>query len=160
MKACKDCRWAQRRWFGALECHHPVIGKREEDRDPVTGKVESAGYRSCSVNRMHSNDDCGYEGWLWEYKGGLSLMLRARFQALKHIRFCFPAKGCRIWRVYSLLGLKTRAIFCECGVAFDGSPIFCRACGTLSYTGRCDCTRAGIRTRPDGPYTHPPADRE
>lgn len=86
-------------------------------------------------------------------------MVRARLQALMHVRFCFPTKGCRIWRIYSHFGLKTRAVYCECGEAFDGSPIFCRACGCLSYTGRCDCTRAGIRTRPDGPYALSQAER-
>lgn len=34
----------------------------------------------------------------------------------------------------------------------DKKPVFCRACGTLSYSGRCDCTRAGIREVPDGPH--------
>ncbi len=47
-----------------------------------------------------------------------SLMLRARLAALKHIRFCFPRKGCRIWRHYSHFGFKTYSVFCECGKEF------------------------------------------
>ena len=34
-------------------------------------------------------------------------------------------------------------------------PVHCRACGTLSFTGRCDCTRADIRDTPNGPYKDP-----
>jgi hypothetical protein len=47
-----------------------------------------------------------------------TVMLRARWKALIHTRFGFPRKGCRIWRVYSHLGFKTRAVFCECGEEF------------------------------------------
>ncbi len=48
-----------------------------------------------------------------------SLMLRARLKALQHIRFCFPRKGCRIWRLYSHFGFKTYRVFCECGKKFE-----------------------------------------
>lgn len=47
-----------------------------------------------------------------------SLMVFARLKAIHHMRFCFPRKGCRIWRIYSHFGLKTRAVFCECGKEF------------------------------------------
>lgn len=46
------------------------------------------------------------------------LMLRARLKALVHTRFCFPRKGCRIWRMYSHFGFKTRLVFCQCGKEF------------------------------------------
>lgn len=46
------------------------------------------------------------------------LMLRARWKALKHIRFIFPRKGCQIWRLSSHFGFKTMRVFCECGKDF------------------------------------------
>jgi hypothetical protein len=64
-KLCKDCRWSKWSWFH-LECHQPAIGKRAEETDPVTGKIEGGGYWSCNVNRMRSNQDCGRDGKLWE----------------------------------------------------------------------------------------------
>lgn len=48
----------------------------------------------------------------------MTLLITARAKALKHIRFCFPRKGCRIWRLYSTLGFRTHAVFCECGEVF------------------------------------------
>jgi hypothetical protein len=48
----------------------------------------------------------------------MRLMLHARWQALKHIRFIFPRPGCRIWRQYSHFGLRVYRVFCECGEEF------------------------------------------
>ena len=48
----------------------------------------------------------------------VQLMIRARWEALMHVRFIFPRKPCRIWRLYSHFGLKTYRIFCECGQEF------------------------------------------
>ncbi len=49
----------------------------------------------------------------------MRLMLRARWKALLHVRFIFPPRGCRIWRVYSHFGWKTYRVFCECGEEFE-----------------------------------------
>lgn len=48
----------------------------------------------------------------------MNLMLHARWEALKHMRFIFPRAGCRIWRLYSHFGFKTYAVVCECGKEF------------------------------------------
>jgi hypothetical protein len=48
----------------------------------------------------------------------MNLMIRARWLALKHMRFCFPRKGCQIWRGYSHAGFKTYIVFCQCGEVF------------------------------------------
>jgi hypothetical protein len=48
----------------------------------------------------------------------VSLLIAARWRALKHVRGIFPRKGCRIWRMYSCLGLHTHAVFCDCGEIF------------------------------------------
>lgn len=48
----------------------------------------------------------------------VNLQIAARAKALRHIRFCFPKRGCRIWRIYSWLGLRTHAVFCQCGEVF------------------------------------------
>lgn len=46
------------------------------------------------------------------------LMLHARWEALKHVRFIFPRRGCRIWRYYSHFGFNTMRVFCQCGKEF------------------------------------------
>jgi len=46
------------------------------------------------------------------------LMLRARWNALLHIRFIFPRRECRIWRQYSHFGFNTIRVFCTCGREF------------------------------------------
>jgi hypothetical protein len=48
----------------------------------------------------------------------VSLLITARWRALKHVRGIFPRKGCRIWRMYSCFGLRTHAVFCSCGEIF------------------------------------------
>lgn len=73
MKLCKDCRWISRTtterlfgvWVGA-KCTNPAIGKEPIRTDPTTGKPEGGEWAYCSINRMHSSDDCGYDGKLWE----------------------------------------------------------------------------------------------
>lgn len=51
----------------------------------------------------------------------MSLMLHARWEALKHIRFIFPRPGCRIWRYYESwcgIEIRTKRVFCQCGKEF------------------------------------------
>lgn len=48
----------------------------------------------------------------------MHFLILARLRALRHVRFFFPKPRCRVWRLYSCAGLKTHAVFCECGVVF------------------------------------------
>lgn len=74
-KLCKDCLWAKRTllerflgiWIGA-KCTNPRIGKDPLTHDPLTGKTEGGDWPHCAVNRMHSSDNCGFDGKLWEPK--------------------------------------------------------------------------------------------
>jgi hypothetical protein len=52
----------------------------------------------------------------------MSLMLAARWRALKHVRVIFPRKGCRIWRLYRYCGFDTLAVVCSCGEIFGQKP--------------------------------------
>ena len=69
MKLCLDCCWSHRRWSGPLECHHPEVGVRPTDIDPVTGNERGGGFWVCEVPRASYHvgpGECGAEGRRWE----------------------------------------------------------------------------------------------
>ena len=68
MKFCHDCKWSKKKWFDAMECHHPRIGPMPESHDRVTGRRTKAGWWPCDHNRMYIDPDCGNEGNLWEQR--------------------------------------------------------------------------------------------
>lgn len=80
---CKDCKHSYRSWTNKLlfidiyQCHLPG-NRRPDEYDPVTGKIKTGDYFSCSISRMNS-DICGPQAIQWvprNVKRDLFLLLK------------------------------------------------------------------------------------
>lgn len=75
MKLCKDCKFAKVGLISRLfapgwrfaKCHHPVIGTKISDINPVNGRLVKSDNWYCDTLRGHSQE-CGHYGTMWEPK--------------------------------------------------------------------------------------------